>query len=347
MVAMSRLLLCLTCALPLAACGGGSGGPDAAGGDDAPVLDARVPPPPVESLFRADFDDLDESAPNLYNFANRYAQSDTTWETDHLPTGGWNGTGGAHVVVHGCEPGPTCNQSDHQFNTGWVTPPLDHTFAMGDELFIRFRIKFDDDVRFPIESFGAKFILNGHTGVEPNSRWIIHLMPPFKNQGCTLGFDYSSMGWAPPATTWVESGDWGFATNFDAGGIVGLYASFQSNVNISWSCNPGVLVTAKNHSAPAPKPANVGAAPVDGWYHLQFQAISGEDDLSGFRTWVNNNDLTQPSTEHLNMEEGLGVTGWSDGADVGGYWGVAYQGDVGYVIDDFEMGVVFDPNWAQ
>ena len=97
----------------------------------------------------------------------------------------------------------------------------------------------------------------------------------------------------------------------------------------------------------ASRPLNVGAAPVDGWYHLQFEAVPGDADQTTFRTWANNNDQAMPSSEHVNMPEALGVTGWDGTVDVVGYWGVADMPDIGFIIDDFEIGPVFDPNWAQ
>jgi hypothetical protein len=302
------------------------------------------PPPPGSVLFRETFENL--GSQNLYGFANRYAQSSTTWNTDHQPTGGWNGTGGAHVVEHGCPVGQDCSTSIHQFNSGWVTPGLPGTYNIGAERFIRFRIKFDPDTVFHMGDFGAKFVLNGTTGTTPNSRWIIHLMPPKQNQGCTLGFEsYNYIPWTVPPGQWWRYQDWNLPVDWDTGSISGLYASFQSNVNIGWSCNPGVLVTRSNHSLPVPKPQNNGAAPTDGWYHLQFQAVSGNNGEADFRTWANNNSYTAPSSEHLDMPDGLGTTGWNNGIDFVGYWGTKYAGDMGFTVDDFEVSNTFDPNW--
>lgn len=307
-------------------------------------------PPAAESWFSTDFNDLDANGSNFYDFANRYPQPEGTWTHTHTTDQGWLGSPAPHVTIHGCEAGsPGCNTSEHQFNAGWTTPPVGVTPALGDSAFIRYRIKFDPGTEFPIEKFGAKFVLFGTTSEEPNpnSRWIIHLMPPKKNQGCTLGFEsYSSMGWQPPEGTWHDAADWGFA-DFGESPITGFYASFESNINIGWSCNPGVLVTRSDHASPVPKPQNVGAAAVDGWYHLQFEAVSGDANQTTFRTWANNNDQSMPSSEHTNMADALHVDGWNGSVDVVGYWGVADMPDMGFIIDDFEIGPVFDPNWAQ
>lgn len=297
----------------------------------------------VTTWFRANYENLNEAGSNMYNFANRFAQSSTTWTTDHQPTGGWNGSGGAHVVVKGC-PNGGCNTSTHQYNIGWQTPSIPRTFSMGESAYIRFRIKFDPNTVFPRDQWGAKFILWGTTGTAPNSRWIIHLFPAMANGGCTLGFNYGDMGWAPPSAYWTSYQHWGLPANFNQSPVDAQYASFQSNVNIGWSCNPGVLVTRSNHPAP-PKPQNAGAAPINGWYHLQFQATSGANLTADFRTWANNNNQASPSSEHLNMADGLGVTGWNGAISVGGYWGTEMATDIGFTIDDFEVGPTFDPNW--
>ena len=306
----------------------------------AGVSDAQAQ---TTSWFRSDFNNLNQSGTNMYNFANRYAQSSTTWQTTHTTNQGWNGSGAPRVVVHGCSGGTTCNLSQHQFNIGWVTPALGGSRSLGDSAFVRFRIKFDANT--PFNNFRSKFILLGSTGVTPNSRWIIHLLDAKDNQGCSPGFEsYSYMGWTPPSTIWYQASQWGLP-DWDTSAALGKYAGFQSSVNISWSCAPAVLMTSSNHAAPVPKPQARGEAPINGWYHLQFQAVSGAAGTADFRTWANNNNQASPSSERLNMVDGLGVTNWTNGAEVGGYWQTAMPGSVGFIIDDFEIGPTFDPNW--
>jgi hypothetical protein len=332
------------------------GGRDRAdGGGDRPDTGPRErldggPVEPVEVWFRSDFEDLNAGGSNLYGFANRREQSETTWETEHTQDRGWLNSAAPHITIHGCEGDrETCNTSVHQFNAGWTTPSVGGDPEMGDNVFIRFRIRFDEGTNFsPGEEWGAKFILFGETGVTPNSRWIIHLWPPFDNGGCSLGFDYSWMKWEwRPTDEWVEYTDWGFAQDFEQEPIVGFYASFQSHINIGWSCNPGVLVTRSDHALPVPPPGAHSDAPVDGWYHMQFEAVSGPEDEPDFRTWANNNDQSEPTSEHLDMEEGLGVSNWDGPVDIIGYWGTGYIDDIGFVFDDFEVGPEFDPNWAR
>ena len=300
----------------------------------------------VSTWFRANFENLNERGSNLYNFANRYAQSSTTWETAHTTNQGWSGSAAPHVTIHGCTPGSSgCNYSEHQFVAGWVTPDVGGSRQMGQPAYVRYRIKFDPNTQFPVEGFRAKFIMFGTTGTTPNSRWIIHLMPALDNQGCSLGFDYGYMGWTPSTSQWYRYSHWGFSANFDQSPTRGRYAGFANSVNISWGCSPAVLVTASNHASPVPKPQANGTAPVNGWYHMQFQAVPGAAGQATFRTWANNNEQGRPSSEHTNIAEGLGVTGWSGGAHVVGHWGTEFAGSIGFVIDDFEIGPTFDPNW--
>lgn len=303
-----------------------------------------TPTAQVSSWFRADFDNPNASGTNNYNFAGRYPTSATSWSHDHQASGGWNGSGGAHVVVKGC-PGGGCTTAEHQFNVGWYSPAFNRSFSMGDSAFVRFRIKFDPNTVFPRDQWGAKFILLGTTGTSPNSRWILHLWPAMANGGCTLGFNYGLLGWLPGASMWTAASQFGLSSNFDQSPANGMYAGFSSNVNIGWSCNPAVLVSRSNHASPVPKPQSNGAAAVNGWYHLQFQATSGNVGSADFRSWANNNNQSVPSSEHLNMPDGLGVTGWEQGVVVGGFWGTAQPTDIGFVIDDFEIGSSFDPNW--
>ena len=298
--------------------------------------------------FRANFENLNQSGNNLYNFTNRYPQSTTTWQTTHTTNQGYGGSAAPRVTIHGCSnSSPTCNLSEHQFNAGWTTPALGGTRSMGSPVFIRYRIKFDPDTRFPAGGFRAKFIMLGSTGGSPNSRWIIHLLSPRDNQGCSLGFDsYGSMGWSPSSsTTWWTGQQFGLGAEFGTSSLQDRYAGFQSSVNIGWSCAPAVLVAPSNHPSPAPKPQNRGERSTDGWYHLQFEAVPGNNGAADFRIWANNNNQSSPSSEHQNMIDGLGITNWTGSVDVVGYWQTQFSGSMNFVIDDFEVGPAFDANW--
>ena len=295
--------------------------------------------------FRADFNNLNESGSNLYNFSNRYGQSATTWQTAHTTNGGWMGSGAPHINVFSCTGGAGCNTAEHQFNIGWTTPAIGHSRAIGDPMFIRFRIKLDPTSRFVLDQMGAKFILFGRSSGTPNSRWIIHLLPPKENQGCTLGFEsYSYFPYTPPAFTWVTAQQFRLPTDFGAANGH-RFVGFQSSVNIGWSCVPSVLLAPSDQAAPVPKPQSRGEPALQGWTHLQFQATSGLPGLAAFRIWANNNNQSLPSTERTNLPDGLGVEGWTGGVEVGGYWGTGQTGTIGFIIDDFEIGPTFDPTW--
>jgi hypothetical protein len=312
------------------------------GGDES--TGATVDPGNV--WFVEPFEDL--GAQNMYGFGNRYPQSETTWTTEHLPDGGFDGSGGAHVTIASC--GDGCNTSENQFNIGWTTPELGTlgkpAAVLGEEVFFRWRIRFDEDHRWVGNSpqkASAKFLLFGSTGAEPNSRVILHLFNPYENGGCSLGFDYSFMD-PPyvPDVEWVNPSDWGLdASSWEEPDLLGHVAAFTAHVNIGWDCAPGVLVThAGGVDLP---PQHVGTAPVDGWYHLQFGVRSGLDGTGQFRIWANNNDIDTPSSRRTNFD--LQVEGWNAGVNFGGYWGVATGNTMGFVVDDLEVGDGFDAAW--
>jgi hypothetical protein len=278
----------------------------------------------------------------MYGFENRYEQSATSWETEHLPTGGWNQTGGAHVTIHGC--GTNCSSSTNQFNAGWQTGSLSTlgkpTSAIGDSVWFRWRIRFDDETRWrtTTPATSAKFLLFGSTGAEPNSRVILHLFNPYQNGGCSLGFDY---GYNDPPyepdVEWITPADFGLS----ASQWTGDYGSFSPHVNISWACAAGVAVTHADMPSPV-APQHVGAAPVNGWYHLQFYVKSGDGDAE-FRVYANNDDEANPSSRRTGID--LHTTGWDGQVDFGGYWGVGGSENISFIVDDFQVGDSFDPNW--
>ena len=297
---------------------------------------------PGTTWFREPFETLGPD--NLYGFANRYVQSPNTWETSHLPAGGWNGSAGAHVIIHPCE---GCDTSSNQFNTGWQTPELASLgkpeSVPGDGVYIRWRIRFDDEQRWTYETPNqavAKFVLFGQTGTEPNSRVILHLFNPMQNGGCSLGFTYTD---PPGSAEWVQPSEWGLPNdNWGEPGLLGHFGTFSAHVNIGWDCTQGVLVTHGDYATPL-SPQHVGAAPIDGWYHLQFYLKSGLASDAEFRIWANNDDEANPSSQRTGFN--LGVVGWGGMIDFVGYWGVATGNHNGFVVDDLEVGDSFHPNW--
>jgi hypothetical protein len=302
--------------------GGGASG-QGGGGNDCTSR------PELPVLFREDFD---ANAPPTYGFTYFFPENGS-FTFDHLPTGSRDGSGAGHLRF-------LAGQT--QYGVGWCTAGLRHAFAMGDGVYIRFRIRYDDDTRW--DTIGNKLIMMGTTGTEPNSRIIIHDRPPSDSSICTLGqVDYSGTGQTFP---WATTAHFGLLEDsWSDPAIAGLYGGISPAVNISWDCGPPSLVSYGNHaSAPAPGPGS--APPVDGWYHFQIYAESGGPGQGAFKSWANNNDFATPNAERIGLEFGLGVEEWQNGACLGGYIDSPPGQDIGYRVDDFEIGTTFDPCWA-
>ena len=256
------------------------------------------------------------------------------YKINHLPTGGWDGRGAAQVIAHA---------GRNQYNLGWIVSPLKRSFSIGDAIYIRFRIRFDDDYRGFVDRLGKnKFVLIGQTRTTPNSRIIVYIHPPSDQFGCTLGqVDYLNntgpFRWGTPEHFGVK-GDWSSPAN------VGQYGSIGPYVNINWigNCAPPALVTYGNHPKP-PVPGPNSGRPTNGWYHFQIYAQSGEPGKGAFKTWVNNNDVGKPTAQQIGLRDGLGVTGWgTDQLYVGGYHDGVPAQNLGYRIDDFQLGGSFE-----
>jgi hypothetical protein len=273
------------------------------------------------------------SSPPLYGFQQKYPENGN-WRSEHLPNGGWDGSGAARVVQLAGRP---------QYTLGWTTRPFNHSFAMGDGVYIRFRIRFDDTYRW--SGTHLKFMLMGQSAGSPNSRINLYLNSPNDSQGCSLGMvDYTGTNrtfpWATPGHFGLPHNDWSDSA------IRGRYGSIAPYVNISWSCgHPALMSHGNNASAPPPGPNS--SRPENGWYHFQVYARSGAPGQAEFRTWVNNNNFNAPTAQRANLQEGLGVLGWSGGITVGASAEDGPPIDLGYVIDDLEVGLTFDPNWSR
>jgi hypothetical protein len=288
--------------------------------------------------FRSDFNTPGSN--NSYGFEGAPWAENGNYARTHLATGGWNGSGAGHIrLLAGRE----------QYNLGWSIAPLGRSFAIGDTVYIRFRIRYDDSYRWaPDGGRGGKnkFILMGQTGTSPNSRIIIYQSNPNDSQGCTLGqVDYiNNTGPFPWATTqyFGLSGSWFASPNQPNFGSIEPYV----NINGQGNCAPPALVTYGNRASP-PAPGPNSATPVNGWYHVQIQATSGGAGQGGFRMWVNNNNFNAPTSVKVGLLGGLGVTGWgSQQIYVGGYVDNAPSQDLGFRIDDVEIGGSFDPAYS-
>ena len=283
--------------------------------------------------FRSDFENLGPSGAQYYNFASKFGMGQ--WTLTHLPSGGWNGSGGAQVRMH-------AGQTQYQF--GFVTPGLNRSFTMGDAVYFRWRMRFLPEMRVN-QAWGNKFIMFGSTSVTPQSRFIMYMSPQHDSRGCTLDFAYPSQPWSFPNFYGLNVSPNSFRDGVQNG--VRLYNhawSLEPSVNIGWECGPPVFLTEPGSPFAYGRPAgSTSATPGNGWYHFQVYVKSGQGNAE-FKTWTNNNSFTAPSGQAGGMT--LGVTGWSNGAHIGGYMdNDTPSNDLGYVIDDFEIGSAFDPSW--
>jgi hypothetical protein len=281
--------------------------------------------------FRADFNTNSAN----YNFGGRYPTGG--WSVTHLSNGGWNGSGAPRLVMRA---GQT------QYGLGWWTPSLNRSFAMGDGVYLRFRIKYDEGMR-DNENWGNKFIMMGNTGVTPNSRIIVYMQTVSESHGCSLGMrDWNTSGnpvyqWALPSYFGISS-----ATSFLTSSLRSYSWSIAPYVNIGWDCAPPIFQTTPSNPVNGrPGPSNSAMAS-DGWYHVQVYAQSGNAGGGQFKVWANNNNFSSPTSQRIGFSGGLGVNGWSNGAVIGGYMDNDTPSvDLGYIIDDFEIGSAFDSAW--
>jgi hypothetical protein len=274
--------------------------------------------------FQESFEELGPK--NMYGFSNRYPQwngespgQTPGWTFAHDPNGGDRGAGdgAAHVRMRA---------GHEQYTLGWVAR-LDRDWVEGqpNEVYARFRIRWDDDHRFTGRSpLQNKFILFGRARQSPESRFILHNEMPAETSGCTLGFvDYSARGrtlWQPrdfglPHGSWEDSK------------IAGLWGSLAMKANISWDCTPPIAVT------------------VGRWYHVQFFVRSGYKNDAQFKMWVNNDRADAPSTQKVGGFTFGTVAAWNEW-NIGGYMTNTPNRDGGYRLDDFEIGSIFDASWA-
>lgn len=281
-------------------------------------------------LFRERFET--PGAAGQYGFPYKYPENGH-WTVEHLPTGGYDGRGAAKI---------TMRAGHTQYSFGWAMTTLanNHTFQMGDGFYLRFRIKFDEAMRSN-EAWGNKFVMMGVPGTSPNSRFILYMSPPSGSSGCTLGMRPPNDGpWAYPGYYGIS----GF-TSFSTSPLLQDSWSVAPKVNIGWDCAPPIYFTRPSNSRNATPGAN-SARPSNGWYHVQIYVQSGHAGQGAFKTWANNNNFAAPTTQKIGLTEGLGVQDWNRGATIGGYMDTATPSvNLGYVIDDVELGLTFDPTW--
>ncbi|MBL8949821.1 MAG: hypothetical protein JNK82_03530, partial [Myxococcaceae bacterium] len=333
--------------------GGGTAGGGAAGGGAAGGGTAGGSSSSGGNLFVANFADLNANGSNVYNFASRYANNmggqagggsdgNQNWLHTHLPNGGPNGGPAAHLSMF---------QGRLQYPMGWTTPNVGGTWALGDEIFFRFAIRYDDGFQFA-PSWRNKFILHGRTGGSTQSRIVTYMNTRTSNLGACLGWQNYVV---PPGGNYFPfslPAHFGLVGDNQWSNFGSQYGSIGVHVNIGWTAAGPLLVTAGDAASP-PAPGPGSQAPAGGWYYGQIAARSGLNGNSRFRLWMNNNNLANPTVTqtvwHDDPSQGiraeLGVEGWSEGSTLGGYVDVAPPQRQGFRIAAYEVGTQFRSDW--
>jgi hypothetical protein len=164
-------------------------------------------------------------------------------------------------------------------------------------------------------------------------------------QGWIEGTPYTNGAWIP----WSLQSHFGLSGPNDWSNHGTRYGSIAIHQNISPMLAGPVLVCQPTDSSPRPPgpTAARGAAPVDGWYHLQFSARSGITPSCEFTIWMNTNDEDNPTSEPTLHPSGesLGVTGWGNGTSIGAYVDQPNPVNQSIIISAFEVADYFDPTW--
>ena len=242
----------------------------------------------AQTLFRADFN----TGSSPYNFEQQYAFNGY-WQYQHLAGGGWTG-GGAHVIH---------NANLRQYNLGWelytgnYTTP--HTWAVGDLVYIRLRLRYDDDWRWDGQSAMSNKMIDLGIGGHDQSRVIMRVLKPGE-----------------------------FATTCQPAMSLGSnYGGITVGQGITDRCTPPVTIT---HSR---------------WHHVQFAVQTSASGNGYMKVWVDNNTFANPSSQITGLTQF--VDEWNGSWNVGGFMTDYPIRTSGFIIDDFEVGLSFDPNWAQ
>jgi hypothetical protein len=194
-----------------------------------------------------------------------------------------------------------------QGSVGWVNSSNLKTWRQGDDFYVRFRIKFDPTMRWD----GA--------GSQQNKMFIW-------GAGEHNGMNHRVMMHQEKDHPTSPCAD-----------LPILYSSAEFGTlavkrNIQEYCTPPVPVT------------------YDTWYHVQFYVNSGAtaDSLdSEFKLWVNNNVFAAPTSQEIGGFNLAVVGHWDQGFQFGGFWTDANDNrDTSWVIDDFQIGLTFDPAWG-
>jgi hypothetical protein len=236
----------------------------------------------AQVLYRVSFD----STP--YNLEGQYSTG--PWSLSHLTTGGWSGSGAPHLV-HA--------SGASQYNMGWYfsgNRASGHTWVTGDTVYLRFRIRYDDDWRWDgAGSMQNKMIDFGMGGV--SSRVILHQERPHPTTPCGLD-----------------------PTLYDS-----RWGSLSLKVGITYTCTPPVAITYGR------------------WHHVQLAVKSGSSATASFKLWVDNNNAASPSSQRSGFT--LTAEEWNNSWTFGGFMSDPPIRTSGFVVDDFEVALTFDPQW--
>ena len=269
--------------------------------------------------FSEDFD-TPVGTPVVYSFADFYAGRGSTWDVEHAAGEGYGGGGAGRWI-----------SPAGSVQTAWgLGAQISHTFALGDEFFVRVRYKQDaGQYGWSGDNGNKLFLFGSNTGVE--SRVIGFQRNPVDNIDFALGgapnSDPPDYGFDPSVTTWGHAS------------VSGRYVGFDISKGVGGSgsgAGPAFI-----------PPAGDALAPADGWHHIQYAARSGDATTSRLRIWHNNNTEGSPTRQLLGVDGGLGNEGWGGGAFfiIGASWGNSHPEDISFLIDDFELGDTFDSTW--
>lgn len=299
-----------------------------------------------DTLFAADFSNLNANGSNLYNFSNRYAPG-SSWTHTHFSSGGYNNGPYARVTMLG---------GQEQYQLGWTTPTNGESWSVGDWVWFRIGIRFPSTTRWPAltQRGKLKFVLFGNTGTSPQSRVLLYMQPPYDANGALGTKDYGGVEeTAGQVLTWARPGYFGESGANDWSDVNTTgedYTSISPMVNIDGFPHTGrcICLTHQGNSSP-PNPGPYGAAPSGGIYWIQIGARSGASGAVEFRSYVNNNTYSTPDGQRTGITgaaaEGLGVNGWNGSCTIGGYCDNDPVNDLAYDLLAFEYGRSFRSDW--
>lgn len=308
-------------------------------------------PPPSgdgDNIFVADFTNPDASDTNCYNFGVGARRTPgTNWVHTHLATGGPSG---------GPCPRLTLLSGQTQYQLGWITPTNSESWSLGDSKFVRLAIYFEDNcVWTPLTNTAKTKIMIHGSQAPTQGRTILYMNAPTDTNGGLGNRNYGGVEGDSASNAvclWARPGYYGVSGSTDWSDIDPDYTSIHPMLNVDGWPHTGKAICLTHGSAaspPAPSPNGPSAAPTNGWYWLQYEFKSGTAGNAEMRTWVNNNTYASPSAERTGISgaaaEGMAISGWTGGMEIGAYSDNAPAADFSYRIGAFEWGREFRSDW--